>query len=229
MHNYLKDFLHIIYPEVCVGCGNDTLASGHLLCAACYHQLPATNFFEQKENPVMEKFFGRAKISNAGSAYFYDKKSVIQRMLHELKYKQNKECGRYLGTLLANEIVSSDWMCNVDVIIPVPLSKKRKFQRGYNQSVLIAEPLAEKFGLTINDEAVVRTVNTETQTHKNREERWNSMQNIFKIEDISAIKNKHILVLDDVLTTGATIEVLCNVLLQESGAKVSIATFACAI
>lgn len=229
MRNYLKDFLHLIYPEICVGCGNDSLVSGHLLCAACYHQLPATSFFEQKENPVMEKFFGRAKISHAGSAYFYDKKSVIQRMLHELKYRQNKECGRYLGTLLANEMELSGWIKDIDVIIPVPLSKKRKIERGYNQSVLIAEPVAERFALSVNDDAVIRTVNTETQTHKNREERWNSMQHIFKIEDISAIKNKHVLVLDDVLTTGATMEVLCNVLLNEPDTKVSVATFACAV
>ncbi len=229
MSNYLKDFLHLIYPEVCIGCGNDTVASGHLLCAACYHQLPATNFFEQHDNPILEKFFGRARISHAGSAYFYDKKSAIQRLMHEVKYKQNLECGTYIGNLLANELERAAWAKEIDLIIPIPLSKQRKFKRGYNQSVVIATPFAERLGIEVNDEAVIRTVHTESQTHKNREERWNSMQNIFKIIDAEALKDKHILVVDDVLTTGATMEVLCNVLLNETNAKVSVATFACAV
>lgn len=229
MKKILNDFLHLIYPEVCIGCGSDAITFRNFLCINCFENLPKTNFFKHSNNPIEEKFFGRTKISHAASAFFFEKNTVIQRLLQELKYKQNKDCGNFMGKLMCNEMEDCSWVSEINLIVPIPLSKKRKSFRGYNQSVVIAEPIAEKYHLEINDEAIVRTVHTETQTHKNREERWNSMQEIFKINNKEIFENKHVLVLDDVITTGATTEVLCNVLLQQTNAKVSVATFACTV
>lgn len=228
-HNYLKDFLHLVYPEVCMGCGSDEVSGEQMLCAQCFHSLPATGFFGMEDNPVAQKFYGREKIAHAASAYFYSKDSLIQRLLAALKYKQDRDCGRYLGILLLNQMLQSQWLADIDLLIPLPLSKERKFQRGYNQSTLLAEPMSEKTGVPIEEEVVVRTVNTETQTHKTREERWNSMQNIFRVTDPDKLKGKHVLVIDDVLTTGATLEVLCNTILRVPRVQVSVATFACAM
>lgn len=212
-----------------MGCGSDETGGNQLLCAHCFHGLPATGFFSMKDNPVEQKFYGRVKIAHAASAYFYSKNSLVQRLLAALKYKNDKACGRFLGNLLANQILESDWITEIDMLIPLPLSKQRQFQRGYNQSVLLAERVSEKFDIPVSKHAVIRTVNTETQTHKNREERWNSMQNIFRITDRRSLQNKHVLVIDDVITTGATAEVLCSEILRVPGVQVSVATFACAM
>lgn len=225
----LKDFLHLLYPEVCIGCGSDSVTPGQCLCLECFASLPETGFFQHANNPMETKFFGRAKIRHAGSAYYYEKDTVIQRLLQEVKYKENRQCGLFMGHLMVNTLVPCTWMAEIDILVPIPLSKKRKEFRGYNQSAILAQPIAEYFSLPLNDNAVIRTVHTETQTHKNREERWNSMQNIFKITDMNALQNKHVLVIDDVFTTGATTEVLCNVLLKETNARVSVATFSCAV
>lgn len=153
----------------------------------------------------------------------------MQKVVHELKYKNNPGIGLLMGSLFGNDIKDSDPIREIDLIIPIPLHPKRQKQRGYNQSEEIAKGIAEQIGIDLNTTTLVRTVNNPSQTRNNRIERWKNVEDIFSVIDVNILVNKHILLVDDVITTGSTIEACAKELLKCEGIKISIASLAIAI
>lgn len=222
------DLLDMIYPRYCLGC-DALLEQEEVLCAGCMNELPFTHFFETAANPVKEIFYGRIVAENAGSLLFYTKDSLTQRLLFDLKYRRNEMAGKFLGRLLAAALQQTNFINGIDVIVAMPMHPKKERERGYNQATIIAKELSQHLSVPFDDKAVVKSIHTETQTHKTREDRWHSMQHIFKIKEEGVLRGKHILLVDDVLTTGATLEVCGNEILKVPDAKLSIATAAYAL
>lgn len=222
----LTDFIHLIFPHVCTGCGSDILNNNHQLCLRCLSELPATNFFAQPGNPVEKKFYGRLQVRNGGAAYFFTKDSLLETLIYELKYKGNKDIGFYLGQLLAKFLANDKRFGDVDALVPLPLNPKREKKRGYNQATALCNGIASVCNRPVLDKTVVRKVNTETQTHRGRITRWENMEGVFAVANVSAIENKHILLVDDVITTGASLEACGSEILKAEGVTLSIATLA---
>ncbi len=224
--SYFNDFAHLFFPHNCLGCGTDTLENNAPLCAACFVQLPETGFFQQKDNPVKNIFYGRVNIQNAASAFYFAKDSLLQHLIVELKYHGNKDAGYYLGKLLGCRLQESEGFQEVEIIVPVPLNTKKEKMRGYNQAAAIADGIAEVWHRPVIKNALGRKIFTETQTQKDRISRWQNMQDVFTVMDENLLKNKHILLVDDVVTTGATLEACGEAALGAENTKLSIATVA---
>lgn len=223
---YVYDLLHLFFPHVCPGCDTDIPDTRNLLCAECMAQLPVTGFLGAAGNPVEKIFYGRLPVEHAGSAFYFTKKSVVQRIIVQLKYKDNQRAGSFLGKLLGRQLAQANRFDAVDVIIPMPLNDKKLFRRGYNQAKLIAEGITTEFKRPVVENAVERSLFTETQTHKNRVARWQTMEGVFAVTQPRLLEGKHILLVDDIVTTGATLEACGQALLQVPGVKLSIATLA---
>jgi ComF family protein len=226
IQSYLNDFSHLIFPHNCEGCGTDVLNDDELLCAKCAHQLPTTNFFASPDNPVEKIFYGRLNLVAAASAYYFTKDSLLQHLLIQLKYKNNKDVGFYLGKMMGQMLNESERFKDVDALIPLPLNPKKEQKRGYNQAAIICDGIAAIWNKPVVKSAVVRTLFTETQTQQDRIHRWQNMEGVFAVEDEKAINNKHILLVDDVVTTGATLEACGSAILKIANTKLSIATVA---
>ena len=226
LQNYLSDFSHLFFPHNCLGCGSDVLDDEQMLCSHCFTELPETGFLSQAGNTVEKIFYGRAPITKAGSAYYFTKNSLLQNIIFELKYRNNKDAGLLLGRLTGYQLQQSNRFNNVDVMVPLPLNFKKEKQRGYNQAALIAKGISEITGVAVNTKAVKRAVFTETQTHKDRVSRWQNMQNVFVVDDAAALAGKHVMLIDDVITTGATLEACTQKILQVPGTTVCIVTVA---
>ncbi len=222
----VNDFSHLFFPHNCLGCGTDVLQNDAVLCIQCFTKLPVTGFIEQPNNPVEKIFYGRASIEHAVSAFYFTKDSTMQRLITDLKYRNNKNAGFYLGKLLGMQLAGTERFNNVDVIIPLPLNPKKEKKRGYNQATVIAEGIQTEWNKPLLIKAVARKLFTETQTQKGRIDRWQNMQDVFMVKDAPALQDKHILLVDDVVTTGASLEACASVILKVPGAKVSVATVA---
>ena len=217
----------LLFPRICASCGTSLFASEEVLCRRCIQRLPATSFELLSENPVSQLFWGRCKIDNATSAYFYKKGERVQQLLHELKYRGNTNLGCLMGSLLGQHLLKPPYYQSIDYIIPVPLHPKKQQQRGYNQSEFIAKGIAEQMEIPVDTDSLKRIVYTNTQTRKGRYDRWKNVSGIFKVFNANIV-GKHVLIVDDVVTTGSTIEACVNALNEIPGVKVSVATFACA-
>jgi len=177
-----------------------------------------------KDNPVSKVFWGRVNIENATASYLFIKEGILQKLIHQLKYKGAKEIGFELGRHFGSELIDSESYKNIDLIIPVPLHVKREKKRGYNQSEWIARGMVEFLEAKLELNNLVRAIETETQTKKTRFERWENVESIFNVNYPEKLENKHVLLVDDVITTGSTLEACANALLKIKGVKVSIAT-----
>ncbi len=223
---WTNDFLHLVFPHNCAGCGTDIVADQQLLCLRCLSELPVTNFFDQPGNPVETSFYGRLPIRNAAAGYFFTKNSLIQHIIFQLKYRGNKDIGVYLGALIGKLINNSNRFGQVDVLIPLPLNPKREKKRGYNQATQICNGIATVFDRPVIENIVKRKVYTETQTHMGRINRWQNMDGVFEVSNPDVLQSKHILLVDDVVTTGATLEACGSELLKIPGTTLSLATIA---
>ncbi|MBX2931786.1 MAG: ComF family protein [Chitinophagaceae bacterium] len=229
LQSYLKDFSHLIFPHYCEGCGTDAIQQHDFLCMKCIAKLPETNFENIPNNPVEKLFYGRLNIQYATAAFYFSKQSLVQHLIHQLKYKSNKEAGIFLGKMLGTQLSKSEKFKQIDTIIPLPLNIKKEIKRGYNQSLVIAEGIATIFNKPIENKAVVRTVFTETQTHNNRINRWKNIDGVFAVANPHTIYDKHVLLVDDIVTTGATIDACGNTIIKSGCKALSIATVACAM
>lgn len=226
--DWLYSFLSLLFPRCCVVCGRPLAKGEECICAACNINLPRTNYHLQKDNPVEQLFWGKIPLERATSFFFYRKGSDFRQILHQLKYGGQKEIGAIMGRYMASELSSSGFFEGVDVIIPVPLHKKKQQIRGYNQSEWIARGIAVVTGIPVDTDAVVRRKNTETQTRKSTFERWENVDGIFELYRAEALVGKHILLVDDVLTTGATTVACASRLMEVKGMRISVLTLAMA-
>jgi ComF family protein len=226
LHTYARDFLHLFFPHYCEGCGSDAVEDKQLLCLQCLAQLPQTGFFGVQGNPVEKTFYGRLPVNAAGAAYYFTDDSLIQHLVTQLKYHGNSHVGVYLGMLTALELSAGARFDTIDCIVPLPLNEKKLQRRGYNQAALIAEGMSQLLGKPVLLRAVTRDVFTDSQTGKDRVSRWQSMRDVFRVNDAGALANKHVLLVDDIITTGATLEACGAVMQQVPGLSLSIASVA---
>jgi ComF family protein len=201
----------------------------NLICTECYVVIPRTNYHLEDENPVARLFWGRCMIDKAAAFSFYNKGSRIRSLIHNLKYKGIKEIGYELGRIYGLSLKSSGFTANIDLIIPVPLHPSKKRIRGFNQSDSISSGIADATGLPVDASSLARTVVSATQTKRSRYERWTNVEGIFHVTDPEIIRGRHILLVDDVITTGSTIESCVYELLKVEGVKVSVVALAFAV
>ncbi|MES1222827.1 MAG: ComF family protein [Bacteroidota bacterium] len=222
----ISNLAHLLFPHVCVNCGSDALNDLQLLCFHCLSELPYTNFALHANNPVEKKFWGRLPVKAAASLFYFNKDSAVQHLLHQLKYQGKKEVGIYLGKMLGEKLVNSNRFMHIDAIIPLPLATKKEMLRGFNQSTIIANGMAEVMNIPVCKNIIIRTKATESQIHKTRIERWENMKDVFSLTNADAIAGKNIILVDDVITTGATAESCGATLLQAKGVSLNIVSVA---
>ncbi len=219
----IKDsFLHLLFPHVCSGCGNDILGKESVLCMRCIDAMPETNFELHPNNPVEKKFWGRLPIQHATAQYYFTRESLMQRLMAQFKYKGNKELGFQLGRMMGESLKKSKRF-DIDALIPLPLFPVKEKKRGYNQATVLCEGIAESMQVPIFKDVIIRSQHTDTQTKKGRIERWQNMEGKFVLIKPGAINNKTVLLIDDVVTTGATLEACGMELLKAENVKLSIA------
>lgn len=216
--------LHLAFPHVCEGCGTDTLHPDHYLCVHCLDALPKTFYAGHDDNPVEQLFWGRLPIEQAAAHFYFTKESTMQHLVHQFKYYGHQELGRYLGRLMAYDLIVSHRFSDIDALVPLPLHPLKERKRGFNQATVLCKGMAEVLDKPVLKDVVVRSEFTETQTRKSRVERWQNMQGKFQLVNTAAAEGKHLLLVDDVVTTGATLEACGNVLLQVPGLRLSLAT-----
>lgn len=224
--SWVNDLIELIYPRTCGACNIPLLKGEYVLCTKCLAELPLTNYHLMKENPVEQIFVGRVPIEAATTLLYFHKKGRTQHLLHLLKYKGRQDIGFFLGQLLGKQLKESEFYKNVDTIIPIPLHIKRLKQRGYNQAECIANGIAQSMQIPVEKNLIIRNVATTTQTKKNRVERWENVANVFQIQEKYVQSGKHYLLVDDVITTGATIEACAQTLLTIPKIKISVAGLA---
>jgi ComF family protein len=218
-----QSFVQLLFPHICSGCGSDTLPEESMLCARCLSELPETNFHKFPNNPVEKIFWGRLPLVSATAQYYFGKETRMQYLMHQVKYKGNKDLGRQLGYLVGRSLSESERFKRIDALIPLPLFEAKEKKRGYNQSAILCEGVAEMMKLEILNDVVIRRQHTETQTKKGRIERWQNIEGKFEVTKPEKISNKNILLVDDVITTGATLEA-CGHELKKANVDLSIAT-----
>lgn len=215
---------HLLYPNICAGCGTD-LSGKEVVCAACCASLPVTNFHMHANNPIEKIFWGRVPLLSAFSYLYFNKHSIVRQLLHQLKYQSNPEVGYFFGRRMGQVMLQSNRYTDLDALIPLPLHDSKLKSRGYNQAETIAEGIAEILRIPILNSVVTRPSQNQTQTHKNRTERWKNTCGKFLVKKSKELEKKHILLIDDVVTTGATLEACASELLNLKAA-ISIATVA---
>lgn len=224
----LKYLSHLFYPHLCLGCGNDSVQNDQLICFSCHGELPYTHFAKHRENKTETIFHGRVKIEYAMSLLYFSKNMLVQNLMHGLKYNDQQELGVYLGSLIGRSIIQEHCFRDIDVIIPLPLSDRKKRMRGYNQSEVLCDGISNVVNKPVVTKNILRAIDTETQTKKHRRERWKNVAGIFHVADPASLQGKHILLVDDVITTGATLEACAMTIHETINAKISIATLAIA-
>lgn len=219
---YLQDFVNLLFPSICEACGASLYKNETIICTRCLFHLPKTNFHTYAENPVEALFWGRIEIQLATAFFFFAKESRLQNLIHKLKYEGKKEIGYELGMYLGGILKNSDFDL-VDLVVPIPLHYKKEKKRGYNQSEYIASGISRTMNKHMMPKVVERPFPSLSQTRKSRYERWKNVEKVFMVKDPVALEGKHVLLVDDVLTTGATIEACAAKILEVPGTRVSVA------
>lgn len=226
---FLFDFIATIFPRVCVCCQNVLIEKESFLCLPCSQNMPHTHFALYKDNPVEKLFWNKTPIDEATAAFFFTKKSMIQKMVHDFKYNNKPTLAYYLGRMLGELILQSNRFKNIDLIIPVPLHPIKKRQRGYNQASKIAQGVSFIIGIPMENKILNRTQYAHTQTRSTLYDRWTNVKQLFDIKYPEILTGRHILLIDDVITSGATLEACAKVTLAVNQTKVSVATLAISV
>lgn len=223
------DFFSLFFPDTCCSCGRSLAGNEHVVCTACLYELPYTDFHLQPDNPVARQFWGRVPLVSAGAFLYFQKHSRVQNIIHQLKYNHRPEVGVWLGKMYGRQLKKKTDEDPFNFVIPVPLHKSREKTRGYNQSECIAAGLSAILHIPVETTILRRNVATQTQTHKSRISRFENMKNAFSLNDPGRLIGTHILLVDDVITTGATLEACALQLLSVPAVRVSVAAAAFAI
>lgn len=222
----LSDIIDLFFPKLCVTCGVRLISQEKYLCMNCWLDLPVTNFHLKAENKVAQLFWGRVGIENATSFFSYKKGSRYQELIHFIKYKGLKELGFETGKRFGSVLAQTEHFKRVDIIVPVPLHPLKQKKRGFNQCDWIAEGIGSGLQKPVINENLFRKTNTSTQTKKNRFERWKNVEDIFDLKNPDDFCGKHILLVDDVVTTGSTLEACAFQIVKLENSRVSIVTLA---
>src|SRR5688572_332164 len=221
----LRDFVSLVYPNYCLACEDALVKGERLICTGCILQMPQTNYHLDDLNPLKGRLSARIEIRHAMALFKFSKSGRVQSVLHALKYRNQPDLGILLGVLYGDRLAPR-FTNAFDLIIPVPLHPSRMRKRGYNQSAKFAEGLSQKLQIPFSDDLIIRDVKTETQTRKTKLHRWQNVKEVFRVKDVSAVAQKNILMVDDVVTTGATLEACGNYLLEADCATLSFACIA---
>lgn len=221
--------LHLLYPNLCVGCEQDLPGSGHCFCLSCRRKLHPTDMHLSQSNAFTERFWGRLPIVTGSALYYFNRKSPIQKALHRLKYQNQADIGIRLGNVFGRLLKQSPYYQELEGIVPVPLHPKKERLRGYNQSAMLAKGLADALQIPVMTNVLIRTAYSESQTRKKRMARFDNVQEVFAVQHPDRIRGKHLLLVDDVLTTGATLEACGSALLDIPSVRLSMATIAVAV
>lgn len=222
----LDDFLGLLLPRLCHGCGNHLMRSERIICTECFVLIPRTGFHMLPDNPVEQLFWGRCHIEKAAAFSFYTKGSRMRKLIHNLKYKGIRDIGTELGRVYGLSLADSGFLDGTDLIVPVPLHPQRKKERGFNQSELIALGISSATSLPVDCLSLQRKVVTSTQTKRSRYDRWENVEGIFSVSRPEALMGRNILLVDDVITTGSTVESCVNEILKVEGTRVSVVALA---
>lgn len=223
-----NDIRDLFFPRTCLICGNRLAMEEEHLCFQCMVGLPRTQMHQKKENEVEKSFWGKLPIERASSFLYYAKGGNVRRLMYEIKYYGNSKLAFFLGCCMAEELKSSGFFEGIDYIVPVPLSARKQKKRGYNQSELLADGIASILGIPVEKNVLVKRQDTETQTRKGNYERWINVKDAFVCADRVLLENKHVLLVDDVMTTGATIVACSDGLADVVGLRISVLTLALA-
>ena len=229
LYDLWDDFFSLLFPRLCYACGNQLMRNESLICTECFVVIPRTNYHFVEDNPVAQLFWGRCLIEKAAAFSYYNKGSRIRKLIHNLKYNGIREIGYDLGRLYGLSLKTSGFINDIDIIIPVPLHPMKKSIRGFNQSETISMGIADATHLPVDIKSLARVLVSATQTKRSRYERWTNVEGIFQVLDSQTIMGKHVLLVDDVITTGSTIESCTNELLKIEGVKVSAVALAFAV
>lgn len=222
----LGPILDLLFPQICLICNSGLLPEEKHLCLHCRLSLPETQYHSLPENQLERSLWGRFSFHRAFSFLYFNTSGATQKMLHSLKYDGNEELAVFLGKIYGKNIRQTVENHKIDSIVAVPLHRSRLLKRGYNQSKAFAEGLCQTLGFEDLSDCVIRTRSTKTQTKMNRMERWQNVDEIFEVREPSRFNNKHVLIADDVITTGATLESLARVLQRDGNCKISVVSIA---
>lgn len=223
---WLKDFIELFFPRYCCVCGTPLVDGEHELCTACLLDLPEALTAQGDNNFVEQRFIGRMPIAHATALLIFKQQNKTQRILHQIKYNGNEKLAILMGRQLGKKIASSGLFDDVDILIPVPLHRRKERRRGYNQSLRLCEGIAQSFPRKIISNNLIRIQHTASQTHKNRVQRLDNMKDVFAVKDPEALAGKNIMIVDDVITTGATAEACWKALSNVKGISINIAALA---
>lgn len=223
-----KSLLHLFFPPTCAGCKTILIANENVICTSCRHEMPLTQHHLNRENDAYKKFYGRIPVEHVSALVYFHKKGIVQELIHSLKYRGQEAIGTVLGEWYAEELKNIPVLSTVDTIIPVPLHTKKLRERGYNQVTEFGNALAKSLQIPISNSILFRQVYSKTQSQKNRLGRTEGIDTIFDVSFDEKDHNKHFLLIDDVITTGATLEVCAKALLKIPGTKISIVCMAMA-
>lgn len=225
MLKWIYDIANLIFPKTCAGCNKPLLKGENTVCLHCISELPDRLGINKEE--VSQRFYGRINLEEAHAYLLFKRKGITQKLLHSVKYNANKELAKELGKMFGRRCKELGFFKDVDVIVPIPLHKSKLRLRGYNQSELLALGMAEEMDIILDQRSVIRNIKTATQTRKTRLDRWKNVEHIFEVIN-NDLKNKHVLLVDDVITTGATLESCAQTIMESETAKISVACLALA-
>lgn len=223
--SYFNGFIHLFYPQICLHCGSENLTK-LVLCESCFLKLPFSQFFSLQQNAIEKIFWGRIKIGPSGAALFFTKDSIVQLLIFELKYKKNKKAGWLLGNIIGDAFIESGQFELIDYMIPIPIRAGKERKRGFNQSYIICEGIFQRFPIPILQNVLVKNKDIGTQTHKDRMQRGKNSATLFTLKNEQMIVEKGILLVDDVITTGATLEAACICLQRGQPRQIQLAAAA---